>query len=364
MMETTIIYKCNMKDEKVERYGQVFTKPNMVQHMISLMENIKGGGILEPSVGIGNFYRPLVEQFGKEHVVGVELDASICPDECLNCDFFSLGTGRTFDTIIGNPPYVKYNKILPDTKSLLSDIPLNGLSNLYLYFIWRCIDLLNPNGELIFVVPRDFIKTTSARPLNRRLFAEGGFTWFEEFGDKNIFDNAQPNVAIFRWVKGGQHKIDITENGGFLSFSNKSGVTVGEVFDVYVGGVSGDNEKYYSESGNVELIVSTTVKDGKTKKAIYTNPSEWIRKLRMIPGRKIFVNSKTRNPRPFYVHDCCYFDGSVLCLKLKSDKYNVDEVCELLNSNDWAEQGFKVGGRLVFGQKNIQNAIIRGLEQK
>ena len=352
-----------MKDDKTEKYGQVFTKPNMVQYMISLMENVKGN-ILEPSVGSGNFYYPLVEKFGLESVVGVELDDTICPFGCLNCDFFSLGIERKYDTIIGNPPYVKYNKILPDTKKLISNIPLNGLSNLYLHFIWRSIDMLNDAGELIFVVPRDFIKTTSARPLNQRLFNEGGFTLFKEFGDRLAFDDVNPNVAIFRWVKGGRHTLNISEHDGFLSFSDKPGTTVGEIFDVYVGGVSGDNEKYYSESGNVELIVSTTVKDGKTKKAIYTNPSECIRKLRMIPGRKIFVNSKTRNPRPFYVHDCCYFDGSVLCLKLKSDKYNVDEVCELLNSNDWAEQGFKVGGRLVFGQKNIQNAIIRGLEQK
>lgn len=354
-----------MKDDRIARYGQVFTKPDMVRHMISLIENINGGSILEPSVGNGNFYRPLVEKFGCDNVVGVEIDPEICPEGCINVDFFSFGMGRTFDTIIGNPPYVKYNQILSATKSLLSDIPLNGLSNLYLYFIWRCIDLLNPNGELIFVVPRDFIKTTSARPLNRRLFTEGGFTWFEEFGDENTFDNAQPNVVIFRWVKGGQHKISISENGGFLSFSNKSGVTVGEVFDAYVGGVSGDNERYYSDSGNVELIVSTTVKDGKTRRAIYDNPSEWVRKLRKIEGRKIFVNSKTRNPRPFYVHDCCYFDGSVLCLKLKEpDKYDVDVLCELLNDNDWESQGFKVGGRLVFGQKNIQNAIINGLAGK
>ena len=351
-----------MKDDKIVRYGQVFTKPDMVRSMIALIENVNGGSILEPSVGIGNFYRPLVERFGKERVVGVELDASICPPECANCDFFSLGTERTFDTIIGNPPYVKYNQILPDTKALLSDIPLNGLSNLYLYFIWRCMDMLNPGGELIFVVPRDFMKTTSARPLNRRLFVEGGFTVFKEFGDETTFDNASPNVVIFRWVKGGQHKIGISENGGFLSFSDKAGVTVGELFDVYVGGVSGDNERYYSDAGNVDLIVSTTIKDGKTRKAIYTNPSEWVRKLRRIEGRKIFVNSKTRNPRPFYVHDCCYFDGSVLCLKLKEpDKYDVDAVCRLLNDNDWASQGFKVGGRLVFGQRNIQNAIIRGL---
>lgn len=350
-----------MMNSKVINYGQVFTRPNMVQFMMSLMRNLSSM-ILEPSAGIGNFYFPLVDKYGKERVVGIELDTSICPAGCENCDFFSYEPDCKFDTIIGNPPYVKYNDILESTRKFISKIPLNGLSNLYLYFMWRCIDLLNDGGELIFVVPRDFIKTTSARPLNKRLFNEGGFTLFKEFGDENTFDNASPNVAIFRWVKGGKHEIQITENDGFLSFSSESdGIRVGDVFDVYVGAVSGDNKKYYSDDGNIELIVSTTVKDGKTQKAICNNPREWIRKPRNIPGRKIFVNSKTRNQAPFYVHDCCYFDGSVLCLKPKTDKYSVEELCNLLNSNDWDVQGFKVGGRLVFGQKNIQNAIIRGL---
>lgn len=349
-----------MKDERVVKYGQIFTRPDMVQFMVSLIENTEGRK-LEPSAGTGNFYFPLVDRFGESNVVGVELDPRICPQGCINCDFFSLGTDARYDTIIGNPPYVKYTDILPGTRELISGIPLNGLSNLYLHFIWRCVDILNDGGELIFVVPRDFIKTTSARPLNQRLFTEGGFTLFKEFGDAGVFDGASPNVAIFRWVKGGQHTISISENDGFLSFSTDSGVTVRDVFDVFVGCVSGDNKRYYSDEGNLELIVSTTVKDGKLQRAICNNPREWTRSPRKIEGKKIFVNSKTRNMTPFFIHDCCYFDGSVLCLRLRDERYDIQELCRLLNANDWEKQGFKVGGRLVFGQKNIQNAIIRGL---
>lgn len=360
MVDETII-GYDMKDDKIVKYGQIFTRPDMVQFMISLIED-NGGRKLEPSAGTGNFYRPLVDIFGVDNVVGVELDSEICPTGCLNCDFFSLGANDKYGTIIGNPPYVKYTDILPETRKYISSIPLNGLSNLYLYFIWRCLDMLSDGGELILVVPRDFIKTTSARPLNKRLFAEGGFTLFKEFGDEGVFDNASPNVVIFRWVKGRKHTIQISENNGFLSFSSQSGITVGEVFDVYVGGVSGNNKKYYSNAGNIELIVSTTVRDGKTQKAIYDNPNEWIRRPRKIEGKKIFVNSKTRNMTPFYIHDCCYFDGSVLCLRLKDERYDLKELCRLLNENDWDRQGFKVGGRLMFGQRNIQNATIKGLK--
>jgi adenine-specific DNA-methyltransferase len=42
---------------------------------------------------------------------------------------------------------------------------------------------LRPGGELIFIVPRDFIKLTAARKLNAWLFEQGSITDFIETGD-------------------------------------------------------------------------------------------------------------------------------------------------------------------------------------
>ena len=140
-------------------------------------------------------------------------------------------------------------------------------ANLYLFFIWRCIDLLDNNGELIFIVPRDFIKTTSARSLNERLYNEGGFTYWEEYGDIKIFKDANPNVVIFRWVKNQKHQIPISLVNGFLTFEEKQGTPVKDIFEVRVGAVSGANNIFYTPNGNIDIAVSTTKNTGLTIKA-------------------------------------------------------------------------------------------------
>lgn len=173
--------------------GQVFTNKVEAEKMISLIEN--KGSILEPSVGSGNIFNLLP----KERRNGIEIDPDVATSEMRIMDFFD--ERNKYDTIIGNPPYLSYKEIPKNTLNKLPNV-LDKRANLYMFFIWRCLDLLNNNGELIFIVPRDFIKLTSAYSLNKRLNEEGGFTYWEEFGDKQIFKDVSPNVVIFRWQKG------------------------------------------------------------------------------------------------------------------------------------------------------------------
>lgn len=250
------------------------------------------------------------------------------------------------------------------------------------------MNLLKNNGELIFIVPRDFIKTTSALKLNERLFNNGGFTYWHEFGDEKVFMDASPNVAIFRWVKGGTHTIPVTIHNGYLTFgeeqTEKKKVYLNTLFDILVGGASGANGVFIEESGNIDLVVSDTKRTGQTKKAHYTttptnylqthkaillarriktfnesNWWEWGRKIRHIDGPKIYVNNKTRDMQPFFTNDSGWFDGSVLALVPKADNpYSIETLIEILNNTDWDAQGFLVGGRLIFGQRSLSNAYI------
>lgn len=361
-----------------EIFGQYFTPENIVQQMIQLIEN--KGSILEPSCGNGAFSNQL-------NCICIEIDPKIAPKNALVMDFFDYNNSfNSFDTIIGNPPYVRYQDICENTKNKLSN-KFDNRTNLYIYFIDKCIDLLNDNGELIFIVPRDFIKTTSAIPLNKRLYNEGGFSYWQEFGDQKIFSDASPNVVIFRWVKGISHLIPISYHNGFLSFENNSSIKkiyINELFDVMVGGASGANSIFIENSGNIDLVVSDTKKTGLTKKAHYvTEPTkyllahkqellnrkikkftennwwEWGRKIRHIDGEKIYVNNKTRDMKPFFTNESGWFDGSILALIPKTNEYSLYELIELLNNNNWEEQGFKVGGRLIFGQRNLLNAYIK-----
>ena len=80
------------------------------------------------------------------------------------CDFLKKEIIKKYKTIIGNPPYVK-------TKT----------GNLYIDFIDKCITLLEPNGELIFIIPSDFFKLTMAKKILIKILKQGSFThirWF------------------------------------------------------------------------------------------------------------------------------------------------------------------------------------------
>ena len=358
--------------------GQIFTPKNIVQEMISLIQN--KNKILEPSCGNGAFLNELPQE-----AIGIEIDKDIAPKKAKIMDFFDWS--EKVDTIIGNPPYVKYQDILNSTKEKLPN-KFDNRTNLYVFFIDRCIDLLNQNGELIFIVPRDFIKATYAIELNKRLFYEGGFSYWKEFGDTQVFTDASPNVVIFRWVKNAQHTIPVSFYNGYLTFSiennSKKKIYLNTLFEIMVGGASGANNIFIENSGNIDLVVSTTKSTGLTKKAHYVDAPtsylnqyktqllarkirnfnennwwEWGRKIRYINGPKIYVNMRTRDPAPFFTNESGWFDGSLLALIPKENiLYTVEELIKILNDTDWESQGFKVGGRLIFGQRSLSNAFI------
>ena len=72
---------------------------------------------------------------------------------------------------------------------------------------------------------------------------------------------------------------------------------------------------------------------------------------------RIYVNCKTRNPKPFFISKCDKWDGSILALFPKKN-IDLDLALNKLNSIDWNDLGFVTGGRFVFAQKSLKEALI------
>ena len=178
----------------VATLGQVFTPESVVTAMLKLRQN--HGRVLEPACGDGAFSRRIPD------CVAIEIDRSHAPAESLNIDFFAYPETEKFDTILGNPPYVKYQDIAAPTRRLLRSRLFDSRSNLYLFFIEKSVRHLNEHGELIFITPRDFLKTTSSTRLNSWLYQQGTITHAMELGDAKVFANATPNCLIWRFQKG------------------------------------------------------------------------------------------------------------------------------------------------------------------
>jgi adenine-specific DNA-methyltransferase len=369
--------------------GQVFTPDIIVEMMLALRSNF--GRVLEPSAGKGAFSHKL------PGCVAIELDARLAPPNVCVIDFFDLPLDERFDTVIGNPPYVRYQNITPETRAKLSSNLFDGRSNLFLFFIEKSIRHLNDGGELIFIVPREFIKLTSSAKLNDWLFGQGTITHWIETGDTHLFSGAIPNCAIFRFVRGdfsrrtrwrrlGDTQWDerkMVHLKGQIAFTHTPlSVPLAELFDVKVGAVSGADNIYTHAQGNLEFVCSHTASSGQTRRMIYnilhphlephkstllarqvrkfdeSNWWKWGRNYYKSAMPRIYVNGRTRNKYPFFTHNCTAYDGSILALFPKS-KIDIQYAIKLLNTAvPWEELGFVVDNRYLFTQRSLATLIL------
>ena len=370
----------------VEKLGQVFTPNNIIRAMIKLRKN--KGSVLEPSAGNEAFLSALNDK----NAIGIEVDSTVAKDKRIYvCDFFEYPVRNKFHTIIGNPPYVRFQDIPDETKKILNMSLFDKRSNLYLFFIAKCIEHLAHGGELIFITPRDFLKSTNAVKLNKELYNKGSFTDFYELGDAKIFNGYSPNCVIWRWEKGLENKKVSGRktfycSNGQIWFGNKAVKTkLSDYFNVKVGAVSGADYIFSSKKyGNVKMVCSHTRKTGEKRIMIYnkkckylerfkdkllnrkvrsfdqSNWWKWGRNYHVQEGERIYVNCKTRNTKPFFISEDTAYDGSVLALFPKT-KMDLDKAANRLNKVDWSELGFVCDGRLIFSQKSLQNAPVSEL---
>lgn len=372
---------------KPDTLGQVFTPDWLVRDMLALRRNT--GRVLEPSCGSGAFANVLHQQ--KDEFVALELDGDHAPPYATIGDFFDYPLTEKFASIMGNPPYVRHQDIPLATKVKLDMHLFDGRTNLYLFFIEKCVRHLDDGGELIFVVPRDFPRATAARKLNRWLFEQGSITYFRETGDKPVFKGASPPCCVFRFEKGRKDRTMhdgriFTERNGqllFLPASHGNGVPLSAFFEVAVGGISGADSLFVHPQGNIEVVSSKTVSTGKACRMLHGSEArkklaphrktllargvrrftaenwwEWGRAWKQSDRPRVYVNGKTRVQNPFFTHSCTAYGGAVLALFAVAPDLDVAKAAAVLNRVNWNALGFKAGGRFEFNQRALQHCLL------
>ncbi len=114
-----------------------------------------------------------------------------------------------FDLLVGNPPYVRIqvlNQAAPAQAAWFKahyDAAKKGNYDLYVVFVERSLQLLQPRGQLAFILPHKFFNAQYGGPL-RDLLARGKhLRHVVHFGDQQIFPGATNYVCLLFLAKAG-----------------------------------------------------------------------------------------------------------------------------------------------------------------
>ena len=133
-----------------------YTSPTVIRAIYEAVEKMgfRAGNILEPSMGVGNFFGMLPESMAGSRLYGVELDSisgriakQLYPKADITVAGFETTDRRDFyDLAIGNVPFGQYQ---------VNDKAYNKLGfNIHNYFFAKALDQVRPGGVVAFVTSR------------------------------------------------------------------------------------------------------------------------------------------------------------------------------------------------------------------
>ena len=133
-----------------------YTSPTVIRGIYDAVEHMgfRSGNILEPSMGVGNFFGMLPDSMAGSRLYGVELDSitgriakKLYPQADITVAGFEATDRRDFyDLAVGNVPFGQYK---------VNDKAYNKLGfSIHNYFFAKAIDQVRPGGIVAFVTSR------------------------------------------------------------------------------------------------------------------------------------------------------------------------------------------------------------------
>ena len=133
-----------------------YTSPTVIRSIYDAVERMgfRSGNILEPSMGVGNFFGMLPDTMQDSRLYGVELDSitgriakKLYPQADITVAGFETTDRRDFyDLAVGNVPFGQYK---------VNDKAYNKLGfSIHNYFFAKAIDQIRPGGVIAFVTSR------------------------------------------------------------------------------------------------------------------------------------------------------------------------------------------------------------------
>lgn len=221
--------KKDSTDQKLR--GVYYTPIELANGIVSYFRNADLSTILEPSCGDGVFIDSIESNVLFNNGIklsAIEIDGDVAKllkekkkgdhrIEVFNDDFFNyyerVYKTSTYDLIIGNPPYIRYQYLTESQRHKLSEIleshgmKSNKLINAWVGFLVACIQLLSDKGKIAFVIPAEILQVVYAEDL-RYFITENLSTITLITFRKLVFTDIEQEVIVFIGEKGNnQHSL-------------------------------------------------------------------------------------------------------------------------------------------------------------
>lgn len=208
--------------------GVYYTPYKLASFICNLYKDCKISKILEPSCGQGVFIEALCNNGvinNVKEVVGVEYDktaSTITKNKfkefkkvkIKNQDFleyYKKNENSKYDLIVGNPPYIRYQYLKEEQRINQSDIlkkvgmKSNKLINAWVCFLVACVNLLNDNGKIAFVIPAEILQVAYAEELRMYLSKKLSKITLITF-NSIIFPDIEQETLVLIGEKGNEEK--------------------------------------------------------------------------------------------------------------------------------------------------------------
>lgn len=215
---------------------------NIAERRKILIDNIYGVDLNEESVEITKL--GLFLKVAKKGQKLPDLDTNIKCGNSLICDsniageksfnwyvefkeIFNNNLNKGFDIIIGNPPYIRVQKISHKEIDYYSEhyTFAQGHADISILFIELANKIIRKNGIVSFITSNMFLTTEYGENIRDFMTKNIKINHIIDFGDLNVFEDALTYVSIFNFTKGKPsnfnyyHVNQLDENLNNISFN-------------------------------------------------------------------------------------------------------------------------------------------------
>ena len=200
----TLLTNREYNDARGSTLTAFYTPPEVIQSIYRGLEKagFKGGRILEPSCGVGNFFGMLPESMADSELHGVELDSvsakiaqKLYPDAHIEHNRFeNFDHKGYFDVVIGNVPFASLNISDPESR-----YDGNLIHN---YFVGKAVEQVREGGIVALVTSTGTLESEKAVDFRNELAKDadllGAFRLPEGVFSKNAGTSVSSDIIFLQ----------------------------------------------------------------------------------------------------------------------------------------------------------------------